>query len=100
MIELAHKRVLVVGLGRSGIAVAGLCAARGARVTVTDKRSATELGDALAQLPPSVGRELGGHDRESFLRADLIVVSPGIPEIPELAGAGVAPTEPTNTTEM
>ena len=53
--------MLVVGLGRSGIAAAQLCAARGARVTVTDKRDAGALGAALATLPPSVARELGGH---------------------------------------
>jgi UDP-N-acetylmuramoylalanine--D-glutamate ligase len=35
-LDLNGKRVLVVGLGRSGIAAAQLCATRGARVTVTD----------------------------------------------------------------
>ncbi len=100
MIELAHKRVLIVGLGRSGIAAAGLCAARGARVTVTDKRPAAELGAALAQLPASVAHELGGHKRESFLGADLVVLSPGVPEIPELAAARAADVEITGELEL
>jgi UDP-N-acetylmuramoylalanine--D-glutamate ligase len=100
LIELAHKRVLVVGLGRSGIAVARLCAARGAQVTVTDKRSATALGDALTQLPPSVVQELGGHKRETFLGADLIVLSPGVPEIPELGAARAAAVEITGELEL
>ncbi|HSS40468.1 MAG TPA: NAD(P)-dependent oxidoreductase, partial [Polyangia bacterium] len=94
-LDLANKRVLVVGLGRSGIAAAQLCAARGARVTVTDKRSVAELAAATAALPASITRELGGHRRETFTGADLIVLSPGVPEIPELAAAragGVAIT--------
>jgi UDP-N-acetylmuramoylalanine--D-glutamate ligase len=100
LIELAHKRVLVVGLGRSGIAAALLCAARGARVTVTDKRSQAGLGAALVQLPAGVTHELGGHRAESFLGADLIVVSPGVPEIPELAAARAAGVEITGELEL
>jgi len=100
LIELAHKRVLVVGLGRSGIAAALLCAARGARVTVTDKRSQAGLGAALVQLPSGVTHELGGHRGESFLGADLIVVSPGVPEIPELAAARAAGVEITGELEL
>jgi UDP-N-acetylmuramoylalanine--D-glutamate ligase len=100
LIELAHKRVLVVGLGRSGIAAALLCAARGARVTVTDKRSQAGLGAALVQLPAGVIHELGGHRGASFLGADLIVVSPGVPEIPELAAARAAGVEITGELEL
>ena len=53
--DLNGKRVLVVGLGRSGIAAAQLCAARGARVTVTDKRDAGALGHALGGALGFVG---------------------------------------------
>jgi UDP-N-acetylmuramoylalanine--D-glutamate ligase len=94
-LDLNRKRVLVVGLGRSGIAAAQLAAARGARVTVTDKRDAGALGTGLAALPADVARELGGHRYETFRDADLIVLSPGVPEIPELTAArerGVAIT--------
>ncbi|HEY6475555.1 MAG TPA: UDP-N-acetylmuramoyl-L-alanine--D-glutamate ligase, partial [Polyangia bacterium] len=100
MPRLADKRVLVVGLGRSGIAAAALCAARGARVTVTDKRPAAELATARAKLPAGVAHELGGHRREAFLGADLIVLSPGVPEIPELAAARAADVEITGELEL
>ena len=53
--DLNGKRVLVVGLGRSGIAAALLCATRGARVTVTDKRDAAALGPALGGAIGFVG---------------------------------------------
>src|SRR6478609_2308568 len=90
MMDLAGKRVLVVGLGRSGTAVAILCAAHGAKVTATDKRAADVLGPALAELPRSIKAEIGGHKAETFLATDLIVLSPGVPEIPALAAARAA----------
>jgi UDP-N-acetylmuramoylalanine--D-glutamate ligase len=99
-LDLIDKRVLVVGLGRSGIAAAQLCAARGARVTVTDKRPEAELGGATAQLAAGVARELGGHRRDTFLAADLIVLSPGVPEIPELAAARAAGVAITGEMEL
>ena len=99
-LDLNGKRVLVVGLGRSGIAAAQLCAARGARVTVTDKRDAGALGPALGGLPADVARELGGHRRETFTAAELIVLSPGVPEIPELAAARAAGVAITGEMEL
>jgi UDP-N-acetylmuramoylalanine--D-glutamate ligase len=98
--DLTDQRVLVVGLGRSGIAAANLCAARGARVTGTDRRDAAALGPALLRLATGVARELGGHRRESFVRADLIVLSPGVPEIPELAAARAAAVPITGELEL
>jgi len=99
-LDLNGKRVLVVGLGRSGIAAAQLCATRGARVTVTDRRDAAALGGALAALPAGVTRELGGHRREAFTTAELIVLSPGVPEIPELAAARAAGVAITGEMEL
>jgi len=85
--DLFGKKVLVVGLGRSGLAAADLCVARGAQVTVTDKQPAEALAAALAQLPAAVKQELGGHRAETFLGADLIVLSPGVPALPEVEAA-------------
>ena len=99
-VELAGKRVLVVGLGRSGTAVAILCAARGAFVTVTDKRAADVLSPALAELPRNIDVEIGGHRAGTFLAADLIVLSPGVPEIPELAAARAAGVAITGEMEL
>ena len=98
--ELNGKRVLVVGVGRSGIAAAQLCARLGARVTVTDRQPEAALGPALAALPPAVARELGGHRRESFFEAQLIVLSPGVPPLPEVAAAEAAGVEVTGELEL
>src|ERR1700694_4091394 len=87
-LPLAGRRVLVVGLARSGVAAARLARARGARVTATDRRAASELGPAVRELGGEVELALGGHDREHFTRADLVVVSPGVPlALPEIAEA-------------
>ena len=64
-IELRNKRVLVIGLARTGVATALFCAARGARVTATDTRTEKDLGDTIAPLRRAgVGLELGGHREE------------------------------------
>jgi UDP-N-acetylmuramoylalanine--D-glutamate ligase len=99
-VELDGRQVLVVGLGRSGVAAAQLCARRGARVRVTDARPAEALADSLAALPDSIARELGGHRRESFLAADLVVLSPGVPPLTEVAAAREAGVEITGELEL
>ncbi len=88
-IELDGKRVLVVGLARTGIATALFCAARGAIVTATEGRSASEVGDAAEKLiAAGVALELGGHREETFLAQNLIIPSPGVPaDLPQLQAA-------------
>lgn len=80
--DLAGKRVVVVGLGASGLAAVRFCASRGASVIANDKRLEAELGDA-AEIVRGVGAELrvGGHDDSVFQGADVIVISPGVPAI-------------------
>jgi UDP-N-acetylmuramoylalanine--D-glutamate ligase len=87
---LGGKRVLVVGLGRSGTAAARLCAARGARVTVTDRKQRHELAAQIAELAGCAELELGVRREASFTDAELIVLSPGVPEGPELRAARAA----------
>jgi UDP-N-acetylmuramoylalanine--D-glutamate ligase len=91
-IELAGKKVLVVGLARTGIATALFCAERGARVTATEERPESQLAEAAAKLRAAgVTLEFGGHYTETFRRSDLIVPSPGVPPtMPALAAARAA----------
>jgi UDP-N-acetylmuramoylalanine--D-glutamate ligase len=87
MMELKGKKVLVVGLGKSGLAAALFLRHRGAHVTVSDVRSAESLAkDIPALLEEGIMVEAGGHGLLTFRRQDLIVVSPGVPlNTPELA---------------
>lgn len=89
MMELKNKRVLVVGLGKSGLSAAMFLRAQGARVTVSDTRSAVALAKEIpALLDAGIMVESGGHGLLTFRRQDLIVVSPGVPmETPEVKQA-------------
>jgi UDP-N-acetylmuramoylalanine--D-glutamate ligase len=92
--ELKNKRVLVVGLGKSGLSAAMFLRRQGARVTVSDARSAVALAKEIpALLDAGIMVESGGHGLLTFRRQDLIVVSPGVPmdtpEVKQVIGYGV-----------
>jgi UDP-N-acetylmuramoylalanine--D-glutamate ligase len=78
--DLDGKRVLVVGLARTGIVTALFSAGYGATVTATDERPESQLAETAEKLRAAgVKLELGGFIPSSFLEQDLIVVSPGVP---------------------
>jgi UDP-N-acetylmuramoylalanine--D-glutamate ligase len=85
-VDLQNKRVLVVGLGKSGVASALFLKARGARVTVSDSKPEAELrNEILLLLEHGITVETGGHGDRTFRGQDLIVVSPGVPfDAPQL----------------
>jgi len=88
-VDLSGKRVLVVGLGKSGIAAAHFLHARGARVTVSDSKAEAQLRSEIpALLDKGIVVETGGHGARTFRDQDLIVVSPGVPyDVPQLVQA-------------
>ena len=78
--DLEGKKVLVVGMARSGVAAARLLASRGAMVIANDVKSESELGDSAEELRKlGVTLSLGAHPESLFVDADLIVLSPGVP---------------------
>jgi UDP-N-acetylmuramoylalanine--D-glutamate ligase len=79
-LELDGKRVLVLGLGRSGLASALFLKSHGARVTVSETKSEDQLRDQIpALLDAGIAVETGGHSARTLQNQDLVVVSPGIP---------------------
>ena len=87
--NLKGKKIVVVGAGRSGIAVSRFCAQKGACVQLNDRRNFGEFEGPWADLK-NLGIDLkgGGHLSEELANADLIVLSPGVPgSLPEFTRA-------------
>lgn len=86
--DLKGRKVLVVGLERTGEALCRFLLPRGARVSVSDKKSEEELGPKVQfWKKKGIIIETGEHRTETFLEPDLIVLSPGVPWLPELEAA-------------
>ena len=85
--DLSGKRVLVVGLARTGVVTSLFAAGYGATITATDAKPESELAETAERLRAAGGKlELGGHQQETFVEQDLIVISPGVPiTLPPLA---------------
>ncbi len=77
--DLHGKKVLVVGLARTGIATAKFLKAKGSLVTTTEVKPKEETKEAVQELEGmDISSEWGGHQTETFLKQDMIVVSPGV----------------------
>jgi len=75
-----RKKILIVGLGRTGLALARFFQKRGGVVTVTDMSAGERLRENIQVLQQmGIRQELGRHRAETFESSDLIVISPGVP---------------------
>jgi len=78
--EIKNKHFVVVGLGKTGIAITRFLAQHEGKVTVSETSPLEKLKDRIRALKNiNFTIETGGHQKETFLSADYIVVSPGIP---------------------
>ncbi len=96
--ELGGRRVIVLGLGASGVAAAKLCRSAGARVLGTDSKSAEQLACPLGEM--GIELRLGGHDGVDWRSADLIVISPGVPRMEAVERARAAGVEVISELEL
>jgi len=78
--ELKDKKILVVGLGKTGVSLAKFLTKYEANVTITDHKSKPELSAQLDQLEgyTNIKFELGSHSPKTFLSQDLVILSPGV----------------------
>ena len=77
--DLKDKKILVVGLGITGISLCKFLEKNGAQVTVSDHKSKAELADYMEQIEDlNITFDLGGHSPKTFLQQELIILSPGI----------------------
>ncbi len=79
--DLVSKKVVVVGFGRSGQAAVRFLLSKGAKVVVSETRPKSDLPVGLVDSLETQGVvfETGGHQTETLVSADLVVVSPGVP---------------------
>ncbi|MGI6576181.1 MAG: UDP-N-acetylmuramoyl-L-alanine--D-glutamate ligase [bacterium] len=88
MKKVEGKKVLVVGLARSGVAACYLLLRQGARVIATDAKQLSEVPGAQALSNEGIKLALGGHPISLLNGTDLIILSPGVPvDIPLLTAA-------------
>jgi UDP-N-acetylmuramoylalanine--D-glutamate ligase len=74
-----NKKILVVGLARSGTGAANLLSTLGAIVTVTDRKSRSELEGYINRLQTDIRVITDGNPQRIFEEVDMIVISPGVP---------------------
>ena len=80
MMELAGKKIVVVGLGKTGIAVSRFLKRKGALIVATDTATESDLGPSLQEIRAmDISVELGQHTSEVFQGAEYIIMSPGVP---------------------
>lgn len=77
--ELTNKKVVVVGLGATGVSTALFAKNQGAKVTVTDTAPERDLRQAVETMRNhQIRMELGEHIPGTFTDANLVVISPGV----------------------
>lgn len=93
IIEYPQKKIMIVGAGRTGIALCRYFHSRGALVSLSDARPAAMISnlDKISHL--DVTLDLGGHTTALFLASDMIVISPGVslnlPVIKDAVASGI-----------
>ena len=102
ILDLKGRKVEIVGMGRSGEAVARFLCGKGARVSCSDNKSLEELGGVIDRLSEAgCTFRLGNQGKGDFLDADLIVISPGVPlSLPPLEEALAAGIEVIGEMEL
>ena len=82
-------KILIVGLGATGIATAKFLSRMGKKITITDTKDERSLTHALSELKGvEFDGHFGGHSKDDFLSHRLIIISPGVDsELPELVEA-------------
>jgi UDP-N-acetylmuramoylalanine--D-glutamate ligase len=77
--ELKDKKIMVIGLAKSGVCLVRFLVEKGAKVTVSDHKSKAELSNSLEQIESlQLEYDLGGHTPKKFIEQDLIILSPGV----------------------
>ena len=78
------KKIVVIGMGKTGVAVAGFLGKRGAKVLVTDEKSSDQWGEGFKKIAKAKWLEIGNYDKNLLKGASMVIPSPGVPPYNEL----------------
>ncbi|MCX8027969.1 MAG: UDP-N-acetylmuramoyl-L-alanine--D-glutamate ligase [Thermodesulfovibrionales bacterium] len=76
--SFSNKKIVILGLARSGVGCANLLKHCGARITVTDIKDEVSLKNYLSELPEGIEVYLGSHPTTLLYDTDIVVLSPGV----------------------
>ncbi len=77
--DLKNKRVVVLGMGRTGIATAKFLGSKKAQVVVTDEKSVNAWGEGFKSIAREKWLQVANYDAEILDGASMVVPSPGVP---------------------
>ena len=77
--DFTGKKIVVIGMGKTGIAVAGFLGKRGAQVVATDEKPFDQWGGEFQQIAREKWLEAGVYNVRVLKGADMVVPSPGVP---------------------
>ncbi len=77
--NLTGKKIVVIGMGKTGIATARFLGKQGAKVIVTDEQAVDQWGSEFEQIAKEKWLEIGSYNTRILTGACIVVPSPGVP---------------------
>lgn len=101
MDNLSNKNCLIIGLGKTGLSCARFLADRAMGIVMMDTRENVSLAADIQNEYPQILVKTGGLDQDWLLKADMIILSPGVdPRLPEIVMAREAGIEIVGDIEL
>ncbi|HUN54517.1 MAG TPA: UDP-N-acetylmuramoyl-L-alanine--D-glutamate ligase [Smithella sp.] len=77
--DFTNKKIVIIGMGKTGIATAAFLGKRGAEVVVTDEKSFDQWGGEFKQIAKEKWLEIKDYNSHVLEGAFMVVPSPGVP---------------------
>lgn len=77
--DFTGKKIIIIGMGKTGIATARFLGNQGAKVAVTDEKQFDQWGGEFKQIAGEKWLEVGDYNARVLEGADMVVPSPGVP---------------------
>jgi UDP-N-acetylmuramoylalanine--D-glutamate ligase len=96
--DISGQNILIIGLGKTGIAAARFLAKRKAKVVVTDQKPRNEIVDTLAEIRnEGIPIDIAPYDISALHGIDMVIPSPGVPPHDVVLSAAVNKSIPVHS---